>query len=247
MRRSMQVASTIHAQLIEDMVDTRGQTILTWKLDQGWATLKTRFVGMNDGRTELLIESRRHDDADAATIEAGQSVEVSFRHRHKKLVFVTIALGSCRLADGTRGSLRAVRLQWPQRVVQLQRRVYHRAKVPGHVSIPVDLWRGDLDTARQAGASLCEGAMMDLSAGGISVALAVDRVRQWRENDTVSASFLLEPLEPPVRVSGQLRHMDALPDGRVQVGLQFRGLEADLEQHETLQRITQLAARLDRA
>jgi len=209
--------------------------------------MKTRFVEVNPQEGELMIEERAGSDAATAELMDGQHMDVSFRRGHKKCVFRTVTLGRRPLANRDIDGISAIRLRYPEEMAELQRRLYHRAFVPNGMVIPVDLWRGDLGASPVPEKPICEGTMMDLSAGGISVSLPSDRAPGWDQDETVSCSFLLEPMEPPVRVSGQVRHRDKMPDGHVRVGVRFMGLDTSPDQRETLRRITQLAARFRRS
>jgi c-di-GMP-binding flagellar brake protein YcgR len=242
MTRSFCIDLARQASLFREAVVRKVPILLDWKHNDGYHSLKARMIHADD-ETELLLECpvRVRDE-----LPGGQTVNVSFRRGHKKCAFETFVLGFDSTTETQRNGRCVLRLAWPEDVVELQRRLYHRAAVPQGVTVPVDLWQGELDAPSRLREPHCEATMMDISAGGMSVALQEPRVPELREDDAISCSFLLEPMEPPVRVSGRVRHRDALPDGRVCLGVQFMGIDAAADQRDTLSRITQLTSRLQR-
>ena len=243
MTRSFCIEPARQASLFREAVARKYPVLLDWKNEDGYQSLRSRFLSAGDDEAELLVE---FPECIREELLEGQAIEVSFRRGHKKCAFETVALGYGPSIDSHRKGQVVLRLAYPEEMAELQRRLYRRAPVPSGVTVPVDLWQGDLDIPRRQQESHCEGMMMDISAGGMSVAVQSPRVGELREDDAISCSFLLEPMEPPVCVSGRVRHQDALPDGRVCLGVQFMGIDSAPDQRDTLSRITQLTARLQR-
>ncbi|MBI4580018.1 MAG: PilZ domain-containing protein [Planctomycetes bacterium] len=231
-------------EILQEMVDGQSPAKLTYQAGAGWVMVKSRFVGVDESSDLLLLEfSPRGDEAEDPP-EAGQSIGVAFRRGSRKCVFDSHVVDQVAMPDDRPGTL-ALRLAWPEKVNELQRRLYVRTPVPRGRLIPVDLW------IREAGGGRDEppaqrGRLVDLSAGGISVELAREARPRWREDDPLSCRFRADPNHELVEASVRLTSHSRLPDGHVRLGLQFVGLDASEQGRQVLQQIHRMTTRLQR-
>ena len=72
---------------------------------------------------------------------------------------------------------------------------------------------------------MLSGAMLDLSAGGISILTNEISPYLFVEGDPVGCAFAPKPRAETLVLDATFRHIDALPNGNFALGLQFVGLE----------------------
>jgi len=221
----------------------RAPVVLNARIDDRWIIRKSRFRGVDRERGRLLIEYPSQPEHGQAEIDIGQCVGLSFRRGHKKCVFEAQVIGQDRSVPEGKCPVLTLSLCWPDRIQELQRRLYCRAKVPPRLSIPVDICPQSTRSAQAASGVACRGLMLDLSAGGMNIALPAEKRIRLKPGDTVTCTFALEPGQTPQEISGRLRHCEPAPGGHLRVGLQFLGLEASAEGCQTLQRIGRAANR----
>jgi len=220
---------------------------ITCKMTDGWATLKSRFLALDPDRREVIMEYPSQPGAVMPEIVGGQNIGVSFRRGHKKCVFNAMVLERCHHSSATVQGVPALTLHWPEEMCELQRRLYYRAIVPRDKKIPVDLWRGDADTGPPPGEQTLRGTMLDLSAGGISIALPAEASGRFDDDEVATCSFPVDVGEPPATVVGRVRHWEEMDANRVRVGLHFINLDSLPGQRETFEHVVRLAIRFQRA
>ncbi len=221
--------------------------VVTCRAADGWTTLRSRFLGTDAKDQQLFIEYPSGSGTVTPEIVGGQNIGVSFRRSHKKCVFNTMVLGRCQFSLSATEGLPALKLRWPEQMCELQRRLYYRAPVPEGITVPVELWRGRAEDRRSQNDPIYRGTMLDLSAGGVSVALPSDDSPCWHEGDPASCEFQAGSGEPPTTVSGRLRHWEEIGGGCVRVGLHFVGLDSSPDQRDTLERVIHVTVRFQRA
>jgi len=233
---------TRHEWLLQE-AQNHGPIVLNARISHRWLVLKSRFHGVNRENGLLFIEDPSQQGRGRSEFEIGQNVGISFRHRHKKCIFETQIIDeSLPDKEGT-SSVPIISLRWPDRIHEFQRRLYSRAKVPPRLTIPVDICPENNRPIQTTGGMAYRGLMLDLSAGGMNIALPAEKHTHLKAGDTVTCTFALEPGQAPQEISGWLRHCEQVPGGHLRVGLQFLGLEASTEGYKTLRRLGQAANR----
>ncbi|HOW72182.1 MAG TPA: PilZ domain-containing protein [Phycisphaerae bacterium] len=209
-----------------------------------WATLKSRLLRADRAGDLLVILYPYVADGPQPEIVVGESLGVAFRRGHEKCVFESqvISRTNCPMGGGIEAPV--LEIAWPDSVHELQRRLFSRTRVPPRVVIPVDVARCE-PAADKLGQS-ARGVVLDLSAGGISVALPEAKGPRWRAGDILTCSFALESGRSVQKVTGTLRHCDKTPDGRWRLGLQFVGLETSASGRRTIESIARVASRFRR-
>ncbi len=216
------------------------------QLADGWATLKSRMLGLGGTGRQIVIEYPMPGANTPPEIVEGQNIGVSFRRGHKKYVFNTMVAARCRFAvDGA--ETEAIRLAHPLIMFELQRRVFFRAPVPAHLSVPIEVWRTTESDPNGTQSKRWTGKMVDISAGGVSVSLPTEADPDWPADAAVECAFSIEPETPALTISGRLKHVGRTENARVRLGVHFVGLEATAEGRETLGHVLRLIRRLQRA
>lgn len=234
------------AHLLCEAVHRRTPATVTCRAEDGWVSLKSRILDANPDTHHLVIEYPWSPEPPVVEIAPGQSLGISFRHGHKKCVFNSAVLTRCGHALGGE-TVPAVTLAWPDEMCELQRRVYFRSPVPQGMTIPVELWRGQVDETASPGMPTCRGRMLDLSAGGVSVVVARRLETPWQDDEPVRCAFPVDSDNTLVSVSARLRHFEETPNDQMRIGLHFVGLDASPDDRQTLQRVIRLCGRLQRA
>lgn len=240
-------------QILQDSIERRNLLVLTHDSPQGWRMFNSRFVGGAPSSHVFQIETPvARAGRDAQLPRRGDTLGVTFRFGHKKCMFSTI-LESIEV-DGDEGM---AALRWPDRLQQLGRRAYERARPPKDVIIAVRFWRTDATRGEAAGGirsssregsedrAVCHGQLENLSAGGIRVRVADPN--QIQVGDAYRCIFAPRPGKPSVILDAIVRHSEAAHQGRMSVGLQFVGMESAPQSRRTLDRLVRMVNEFQRA
>jgi c-di-GMP-binding flagellar brake protein YcgR len=174
----------------------------------------------------------------------GQLIGVTFRSGHRKFAFESELIARAPARDGGGEMLT---LNQPQEIQVWQRRLYNRTRVPDDVTIPINVTLQETAGAARDWSVPRRGILLDLSAGGMSLALSADRGRRWRCGDMMTCLVALEPAREPREVTGCLRHVEQAEHGRLRLGVQFVGLETSPAGQETLRQISRVNSRFRHA
>jgi len=208
------------------------------KTKLGWTIAKSRFLDSSREARQITVACPGDILHQEPTVSPGWTLGIAFRHAHKKCIFETVLLALDR-PSGLQPASLVVR--WPREMQQFQRRVYSRTPVPDHLTIPVNVSKEV--AADDAPVSMPRrGILLDLSAGGMSIAVARDRQR-WRQGDVLKCLVPLESAHEPRALTGRLCHLQTTPQGHLRMGLQFVGLEGSAEGLQTLQSIARATSR----
>ncbi|MFW6153995.1 MAG: PilZ domain-containing protein [Planctomycetota bacterium] len=213
---------------------------LTCRVDRTWQTFRSRFLGLREGK--LWIEypqAPAGDERSAPTLATDQKVGIAFKQRHHKYVFTTgvAQVAACRLTPET--TVRALRLTWPQRMRQLQRRVFHRVEVPQDRRVFVDLWEGGVEQEPPVALRdklLLHGHLVDLSIGGFQLRLLGDADPRFRVGTPLGAALLNADGAKPIKLDCQFRHTNA-DEFSTTLGVQIVGLNETAAGRKTLERL----------
>jgi len=200
----------------------------------GWADWKSRLLAGGD--SNLTIACPHELRSGEANVAIGQMIGVSLRHGHKKCMFDSEVISR----DSRTGDLVIRR---PRNIQEMQRRVFSRARVPDHLTIPVNVSRLAADGVTDVPSMPRRGILIDLSGGGMSVAVPPDARNKWRPGDTMRCLLPLEPAQEPRELTARLRFVEKASPGHLRIGMQFVGLEASAEGQTTLKCIARATSR----
>lgn len=173
-------------------------------------------------------------------IQAGLTVGISFRYGYEngRYVFDTMVIG---LEPATqRSGAETIVLAMPEQIELIQRRSYLRVKVPASLDVDVTMWHhGYIDGHGKVPPANCfEGKLVDISAGGIQIAVQASLEPDFRKGQYVGLRFSPLPYETPLVFNAYVKNI--FPSVNRQClcyGLQMVGLEASPEGRLILQRL----------
>lgn len=222
--------------------------ILSYMSRNKWHVAKVHMLNVDED--QLSVESMHPETRrQPLNIQLRQPVGMSFKYAYGKFIFDTLVLAlEPSRAPGKGGR---ITVATPENLEVIQRRSYFRVSVPESMHVNVALWH-------RAGKSLedphcheyCAGRLVDISAGGLMVAIAKDNCpgqshgHTWdsfRKGQFVGLRFTPMPYETPIMFNAQIRNLlPTADDQAVCLGLQMVGLEASREGRETIARIASI-------
>ncbi|MCO6438727.1 MAG: PilZ domain-containing protein [Phycisphaerae bacterium] len=218
--------------IILEAVRRRLHAALSFRTDSGWKTLKGRFCACGEENESVSISLLEWPEARDAQFAAGDvSVGCAFRFGHKKCMFCSSVKNARVESDRM-----LIELTWPDRIQQVQRRLFERADVPPGAVIPVRFWRevnGSTDQRRV----MRHGQLEDLSVGGMRV--QVSDLSEVQREASYQCVFTPRSGSPAVVLDAILRHHEPNANGRISLGLQFVGLETTQEGRRVIDRLVQ--------
>ena len=180
-------------------------------------------------------------------IHIGQSVGASLKYEGGKFVFETKVADFEFLPAATGG---VIMLELPEQMELISRRSFFRVRIPEKLNIEVDIRHRSFRQNSQPEKSW-QGRLIDLSAGGLQIAVPILQGPDFSEGQFVQAGFSPLPSETPLEFSAQIRDILPTADGLcLCYGLQIVGLEASKEGRTTLARLagtTELFHELNRS
>jgi hypothetical protein len=167
-------------------------------------------------------------------IHIGQSVGLSLKYEGGKFIFET-RVGDFEFSAASAGGI--IMLELPEQIEMISRRSYFRVRVPEKLEVTVSIRHRGFRPNN--GNDKCQqGRLIDISAGGLQIALPATQRPDFAEGQFVVISFSPLPSEKPIEFSAQLRNILSTADGSCFCyGLQIIGLEASKEGRETLARL----------
>jgi len=239
-------------ELLAEAVQQGTLLTLTQKAKSRWQTHKSRLLDMAPGRRALIVAYPTAAEGQTPEFLRGEQLGVALRHRNRKCLFAATVLDANRMTGDQQGegSLGSLWLSWPERIEQLQRRVYYRAPVPADAPIDVRLWPGGLTPEDPTAPHLppgISGRVLDLSVGGMRVGIAAGDDPGLQLNEVVGMAFSPEPHQPPLVLEACFRHAEPLHPSGLSLGLQFVGIELSPTGQIVLARLARTVSRLQRS
>lgn len=236
---------------LQAAIDEKIPSIMSYLSKNKWHVAKVLMIDLAED--QLKVESTSSGDRKRPiNIRVDQPVGISFKYGYGKFVFDTVVQGlePSSNPDANRQGGGMVVLSVPDKIEVIQRRSYFRVDVPESLKVQVLLWhrtgslkdQHNLHDAADEMKSCCHGKLIDISAGGVQVAVpksdglaAID----FKKGQFVGMRFTPMPYETPVLLSAQIRNILPTADGKsASLGLQIVGLEASAEGREVLARLT---------
>lgn len=192
------------------------------------------------GPKTVQIELDQAQNTSVVRLQPEQPVGISFRADANKYIFESVIKGFDAAGAGPNNG--KILLSMPSRMDQMPRRTFSRAAVPDALNVRVIFWhRGYInDTDKKPAENCWEGRLVDLSAGGLQVALEPKMAQEFSAGQLLGMQFTPMAYEKPICVEGQVKHLAEVPEKNlVYLGIEFIGLEASYEGRDKLQRIVQ--------
>jgi hypothetical protein len=181
-------------------------------------------------------------------LQPGQTVGISFKYGFESAVsgarFVfgaeVVAVESADIGQACLGS---VSLSMPAEVEVIQRRSFDRIMTPEKMDVAVSVWSrnflgGGGETPAVEVSQSWTGRLVDISAGGLAVAISLSQGPVLETGQFVSLKFAPLPTETPLAFNAYIKSVSQTAAGdSVCVGLEMVGLEASAEGRLILQRL----------
>jgi len=224
--------------ILELAVERKLLGVMTHLSKSKWHMTKVLFSRINGHTVQIEIAAK--EKPHPINIQIDQPVGISFKHDFSKYLMESVVVGfepSINQACGGK-----IVLEMPDRIDRMQRRAYFRVSVPKELNVKAIFWhRGyNDDRAEVPVENYWQGRLVDLSAGGVQIAVELEQGPNFRTGQLVGLQFTPMPYEKPILVEGQVRHIAEAEDGRkLYIGIQFIGVEATGEGREKLRRISE--------
>ena len=219
--------------LLQSVIEEEIPAIMSYLSRGKWHVAKIIMRKLGASRLNVLL--LQGDKPHPVNIQENQPVGVSLKYRYGKVVFDSKVTGF-----EQNGSEAEIVLLVPDRVEIIQRRSYFRVNVPSSLKVNVILWhrQHDENDNRKAPDKYWQGKLMDISAGGLQVAMDNSTNPDFRKGQFVTMRFTALPYQQPLMFNAQIRNTLDTADGTgTCLGMQIVGLEASPEGQETLQRL----------
>jgi hypothetical protein len=168
-------------------------------------------------------------------VQVSQSVGLAVKHEGGKFIFET------KVADfgfSSSSSAGIIMLEFPEQMELISRRSYFRVRVPDRMQITVDIWHRRCGQVNVEEDHHWQGKLIDLSAGGLQMAIDASQQPDFREGQFVRVRFAPMPSEAPLEFTAQIRNiLPTVDNSSFCYGMQVVGLEASPEGRKTLGRL----------
>ena len=195
----------------------------------------------------IHVEAKRQEKSIPLDLAINQPVGISVRHEFKKYIFEAVVVGfeSC-VNDSCGGK---IVLDLPGKIECMQQRAYLRAAVPTDLNVKALFWhRGYMDDTEEAPPeNYWQGRVVDLSAGGLQIAVDVEQGPNFRVGQLVGLQFTPMSHQKPILLEAQVKHLAEKAEGKqLYVGVEFLGLEMSGEGREKLRRIIDIVSEYEK-
>ena len=180
-----------------------------------------------------------------ADIRTGQSIGFTFKYgygrEYEHFVFDAAVKNVDRASDSL--CIGVMTLTLPEGIEVVQRRSYHRVRVPQNLNVDVNIWSRSSPSKDSTGVSIevtqsWKGKLLDISAGGLCVAVDLSEGPGLEAGQFVGLRFT--PLHDETVLSFNAYVKSITPDAsgnNLCIGMEIIGLEASPEGRLILQRL----------
>ncbi len=235
MRDVMMLRGAEPRKILETVVSEQIPAIMSYMSRGRWHVAKILLTELGAGRLSVEVSPRKKPQP--LNIRPEQDVGVSIKYGYGKFIFETTVMG---LEPSTEPEGRGrITLAVPKRIEMVQRRSYFRVQVPEGLKVNVVMWHSGFNRdVRRGPGNYWKGRLIDISAGGLQIALNSAFSTDFKEGQTLGIRFTPEPYVEPLMFNAQIRSVLPTVGGdRVCLGLQIIGLEASAEGRTMLSRL----------
>lgn len=188
----------------------------------------------------IVIQMSAGPNTHLEKLQIHQPVGISFQIDYEKFIFDSVIIGfeSAIAAQGGR-----ILLEIPEVMEKMPRRAYERQPVPPNLNIQVLFWhRGYADSTTHIPIeSYWQGQLVNLSAAGAQVSVALALSDCFRPNQLIGLQFTPMFYQKPILVEAQIVHLRPEEDGgKLYLGLEFLGLEVSIDGRTILHRLADI-------
>jgi c-di-GMP-binding flagellar brake protein YcgR len=227
---------------LELVVARRAAAAMTHIAAGKWKTTNINFTVGNGNAIHMTIDNNELQGP--INIQVDQPVGISFEHESERYIFETIVVGFEQTVNQNQNS--EILLVIPEKMEKMGRRAYLRQDIPGNLNVKVLFWhRGYNDDSTEVPLeNYWQGRLINLSAGGVQLAISLDQTPHFKIDQIVGLQFTPMPYEKPITLEGQVKHLEKTEDGRELIlGVHALGLEANSQGRIILHRIIDVVNR----
>jgi c-di-GMP-binding flagellar brake protein YcgR len=239
------IISEALTKVLLDLVERQTPGTMTHLTSGKWHICDIFFKAVTPNAVQIEVQA--NERRIPIDIQINQPVGISAQHEFTKYIFESVVIGTESVLHGTCSG--KVLLEMPDKIECMHRRAYSRVSAPGKLKVQVLFWhRGYLDTVAEAPLdNYWQGRMLDLSAGGMQIAVDADQGANFRSGQLVGLQFTPMPHEKPVLLEAQVKHVAPNTEpNQLQIGLEFIGLETSSEGRQKLRRLVEIVHEYDK-
>ena len=227
---------------LELVVARRAAATMTHIAAGKWKTTNVTFTAGSGEAIHITIDNKKSQGP--INMQVDQPVGISFEHESERYIFETMVVGFEPAVNQNQNG--EILLVIPEKMEKMGRRAYLRQDVPGNLNVKILFWhRGYNDDSTEVPLeNYWQGRLINLSAGGVQLAIALDQAPNFKIDQTVGLQFTPMPYEKPIILEGQVKHLRKIEDGReLMLGVHALGLEANAQGRIILHRIIDVVNR----
>lgn len=233
---------TAPRKILRGLLEKKIPVFMSYLVHANWHVARVIVTSLGEDRFDVKLSPQRR--AKPVNIQTGQFTGISFKYGYgggyDKFVFDSIVLDVDFAADGNTGN--RITLMMPGEIDQVPRRSYVRVNVPASSKVSVEFWHRYCSSSEGkvtiAAGPRWEADLVDISVGGMQLAVTGVKPGEFRKGDSVGLRFIPMPHETPLMFNAQLKTVLPTADGTsVCYGLQMLGLEASPEGRLVLARL----------
>lgn len=219
---------------LEAVVGQKLPAIMSYLSRGKWHVAKVTISEL--GATRLSMQLWPREKPGPMNIQIDQPVGISVKYGYCKLIFDSVVKGFEPSSDPTKGG--TIMVSIPTLIEMVERRSYFRVIVPQSMKVNVTMWHRNQNSLRQIPENYSLGRLIDISAGGLQVAIEVDQNPDFKKGQFVGMRFTPLPYEQPILFNAQIRTLLPTTDEKTLCfGMQIVGLESSAEGRKTLRRL----------
>ena len=222
--------------ILQCVIDAGAEGVMSYLVKGKWHICEVVFKILTP--CTVHVEVKQQKILVPVDMAINQPVGISVRYEFNKYIFETIVVGFESSVNESCGG--KILLELPGKIECMQRRAYSRAKVPADLNVKVLFWhRGYMDDTKEAPPdNYWQGRMVNLSAGGLQIAVDIEQGPNFRVGQLVGLQFTPMSHQKPILLEAQVKHLAEKAEGKqLYVGVEFQGLEVSSEGRQKLRRM----------
>ncbi len=223
-------------QFLCDAADANSSAVVSYLKNGKWQIANAILSEVADNGLEIGMA--KETDNDVVALLVNQPVGISLRFEQIKYIFETRVTAIDQ--DINDGASKSYTLALPDRIEMMQRRAYSRVPAPISMNVNVTLWhRGYNDSQIDAPSEdYWQGNLVDLSAGGLMMSIKADSSQYFSQDQYLGLQFTPMFYQKPITLEGKINRLSQCDEtGRLNIAVEFLGLEASSEGREKIHRL----------
>ncbi len=232
--------NTDSKQILDAIAEDQCTAIMSYLSKRKWHVTKVSVLSAGAACIKVSIAPRK--DPHPVNISLGQCVGMSVKYNFGKILFETKVIDLEPSLNPEEGGI--VVLELPNRIEAVDRRSYYRIPIPKNISVKAKITHAAesflAKNSKNTGRSIT-GNMVDISAGGLQVAVDAKQCRDFKQGQTVTIGFIPMENEETIELNAQIRSiLPTANENDVCLGLQMIGLESTRQGRDKLRKLVRV-------